>query len=90
MYVSSMIYGQNITQQYDYFQASLPADESVYGSYLVGPIRVNISKVQTTITTSDLAEAALPTTSAVAGNSVGSFGNPQTTTATFSISKVVT
>jgi hypothetical protein len=89
MYVNSTIFS-TLIPQYRYFNASLPSDGSIYGSYLLGPIRLNIFKVQTNPTPSNIIEASLVTTSAVAGNTVVSLGNPQATPVTFDTYRVIT
>jgi hypothetical protein len=87
MYVNATRFS-TLIPQYNYFNASLPSDGSIYGSFLLGPIRFNIFKVQTGPTPSNIIEAPLPTTSAVAGNSVVSLGNPQATPVVFDTYKV--
>jgi hypothetical protein len=68
---------------YNYFQASLPADGRVYGSYLVGTITVQISKlVVADLLPSNIIEAALSTTPQTSSATVQNFQNPTITATT--------
>lgn len=68
---------------YNYFQASLPADGRVYGSYLVGTITVQISKlVVADLLPSNIIEASLSTTSQTSSATVQNFQNPTITATT--------